>query len=206
MTPKDEHAAALAAALERGAAPGMMPVHRWYLRHDAPWTIEPPPAPEGVALIEAKGCTPAFYRFLYGEVGRDWLWFGMNTLDDDALTARLVESTREVHVAHLAGTPAGFVEIDHAPADATEMAYVGLMPHAAGRGLGGWMFATACARAVARRALPLTINTCTLDSPGGLVLYRRAGFVVVREIDFEDPDPRATGLSPPHVAPHVPRF
>lgn len=205
MKPADEHAAALAAAIARGAAPGMMPVHRWYLRHDAPWEIAAPGPRDDAALVHTD-CSPERYLALYNGAGRDWLWFGVNTLEADAVAARLAEPTREVHVLVVDGEDAGFVEIDHGPADATEMAYVGLLPGHTGRGLGGWMFAAACVRAVARRRLPLTINTCTLDSPGGLALYRRTGFAVQREIDFEDPDPRATGLSPPDVAPHVPRF
>ena len=205
MTPQEEHAAAFAAAIARGAAPGMMPVHRWYLRHDAPWEIERPDRREGVSLRERR-LTPSAYLALYNGVGRDWLWFGMNAVAEDELVARLADPAFETHVLAVRGEDAGFVELDHRGAGETEIAYVGLLPGFTGEGLGSWMFREACARAVGRRRLPLTINTCTLDSAGGLALYRRCGFRVVRETDFEDPDPRATGLSPADVAPHVPRF
>ena len=206
VTPQEEHAARQREAFARGANPGMMPVHRWYLRHDAPWDIDAPPPRDDLMLMLAEDCTVAFYRFLYDTVGEDWLWFGQRAASPEALKARRADPAFEIHVLYRTGTPAGFMEIDHSDEAETELAYVGILPHATGQGLGTWMFAAACHAALERRRLPLTINTCTLDSAGGLALYRRFGFEVEREIDFEDPDPRATGLIRESAAPHVPRF
>ena len=193
MTPREEHAARLAEVVARGAAPGFVPVHRWYLRHDRPWTIAcPDPRPE-VDLVRARDCTIAFYRFLYETVGHDWLWGEMRRASDGTIAARLAEPGNRVHYLAVQGTPAGFVEVQVGESS-TELAYVGLMPGFGGRGLGRWMLATAIHATLAERRQPMTINTCTTDSPAGLALYRSLGFQVTHETDFEERDPRADGL------------
>ena len=198
--PRGAHARAFEATL--GAAPkGRLRVHRWYLRHAAPETVAVPPKPQGVETIRAHDCTVAFFRFLYDHVGEDWLW-GERRLEDDETVARSLR-TSHVDVLYERGTPAGFVQIEPRGTE-TEIAYVGLMPHATGRGFGTWMVADAMRRAAREHPGPQTINTCTLDSPGGLALYARLGFALEREIDFDWPDPRLSGVIRRDAAPHVP--
>ena len=200
----EAHARAFEATLRRGAPPGRMPVHRWYLRHDRPHAIAAPPPRDDAALVTAHDCTVAFYRFLYEGVGTPWLWHDVRRMPDGAVAERLRSPGTHIEVLQLDGVPAGFVEA-RGEENATELAYVGLLPGFEGRGLGTWMLRAAIARH-ARAERPMTINTCTLDSPAGLALYVRLGFRVVGEIDFDDPDPRADGTVPPDVASHVPRF
>ena len=203
MTPQEEHAARLAEAVARGAAPGHIPVHRWYLRHERPWEIAPSEPRSELALVHARDCTVAFYRFLYDAVGHDWLWGDMRRASDAAIAARLAAEGSAVRYLTVDGTPAGMVETQAAN-DATELAYVGLMPGRTGGGLGRWMLASAIHAELARGRRPMTINTCTTDSAGGLALYRRLGFAVVREVDFEERDPRADGLIARDVRPEIP--
>ena len=203
MTPQEEHAARLAEVVARGARPGFVPVHRWYLRHDASETVPAPQPRPGLALVRAHACTVAFYRFLYDTVGHDWLWGEMRRASDETIAARLADPGNRVHYLTVEGTPAGFVEMRIGEAE-TELAYVGLMPGRTGGGLGRWMAGAAIHEALAERPQPLTINTCTTDSAGGLALYRSLGFTVTHETDFEERDPRADGLIARDVHPAIP--
>ena len=203
MNAAEVHARELARVAALSPAPGRIAVHRWYLRHDAPWEIGRPTPRDGLALVRAHGPTVAFYRFLYDEVGHDWLWGDMRRATDEAIAARLAEPGNRLHYLTVDGTPAGMVEVRPGNWE-TELAYVGLMPGRTGAGLGRWMLATAIADTLDERCEPLTINTCTTDSAGGLALYTSLGFAIVDEVDFEEGDPRAEGLIAPHVRPEVP--
>ena len=203
MTPKEEHAARLAEVVARGAAPGHVPVHRWYLRHDEPSTVPLPAERADASLVRAQQCTVAFYRFLYDTVGHDWLWGEMRRASDEAIAARLREPGNRVHYLAAEGTPAGFVEVRTGDEE-TELAYVGLMPGFAGRGLGRWMLSAAIHETLRDCRGAMTINTCTTDSAAGLALYRSLGFHVTHETDFEERDPRADGLIARDVHPAIP--
>jgi hypothetical protein len=48
------------------------------------------------------------------------------------------------------------------------------------------------------------VHTCTLDSPGALAFYIKAGFVPYRRQVEAFPDPRLTGLIQRDAAPQIP--
>ncbi len=85
--------------------------------------------------------------------------------------------------------------------EVADLAYMGLMPWAIGRGLGRYLLDWAIDCAWQRDPPPqrLTVNTCTLDHPKALAGYQKAGFEVVDRTEKRDPDPRARGLIPPDV-------
>ena len=197
------HETALAAAIQRPVPPGHVPVHRWYLRHDEPSRIPAPSPRADLRLVRAHEPSVAFYRFLYDTIGHDWLWGEMRRTNDAAIRQRLQHPGNRLFYPTLEGTPAGMVEAQVGDG-ATELAYVGLVPGATGRGLGRWMLASACHALMAERMQPFTINTCTSDSPGGLALYLSMGFTIVDETDFAERDPRAEGLIAPHVHSRIP--
>jgi hypothetical protein len=58
------------------------------------------------------------------------------------------------------------------------------------RGIGPWLLDRAVARALANGVKVLRVNTNTVDHPGALDTYRRAGFQVVRREPKELEDPR----------------
>jgi GNAT superfamily N-acetyltransferase len=134
--------------------------------------------------MRAERPMPAFYRFLYGEVGRQWRWVDRLALDDAALSAIVQDPSIEVHVLWADGQPAGFAELDRRKAPEGELAYFGLMPAFLGRGLGWFLLNWAVDAAWLGGAERVWVRTTSLDHPRAIVNYQRAGFVPVRQERF----------------------
>ena len=130
-------------------------------------------------VMEAREPLPAFYRFLYGTVGRDYHWTDRCAWSDEQLRDHLARSTTALLVLYARGTPAGYLELDAAPHDGeagTEVAYFGLFPAFQGRGLGKHLLSAGVARAFDDGAARVWVHTCTLDGPHALANYRARGF------------------------------
>src|SRR5215510_11725999 len=69
----------------------------------------------------------AFYRFLYGEVGRIWRWRDRLIMSEEELRKAISLPEVTIHVLYLQGAPAGYVELRQ-QVDSTEIAYFGLRP------------------------------------------------------------------------------
>jgi GNAT superfamily N-acetyltransferase len=65
--------------------------------------------------------------------------------------------------------------------DEVKLAFFGLRPGFAGRGLGGALLAAVTQRAWAEGAGRVWLHTCSLDSPAALPAYERRGFRGYRE-------------------------
>ncbi len=141
------------------------------------------PLPLGVnaAILLTERPQLAFYRFLQLQVGYAWNWEYRLRMDDETLLAAIHAETTEIYVLYLDGAPAGFFEISRADPEVTDLAYFGLMPHAAGRGLGRWFLSRAIEACWANTPSKITVNTCTLDHPAALSLYQKLGFVPYRQ-------------------------
>lgn len=137
-----------------------------------------PSVPSGMrlALMRADPVPPAFYRFLYEQVGKPHHWLSRRNLDDAALAAVLAGPV-EVTVFYLDGAPGGYFELNlaHLPGW-VEITHFGLMPHAQGRGLSRWLLGEAISAAFAHKPASVILQTNTLDHPRALSLYQRAGF------------------------------
>lgn len=164
---------------------------------------------------------PETYRALYRAVGERWLWWERLVLDDAELGVILDDPRVEIRLLRIDGETAGYSEIDRRGVDgagdgmgdgasggvgegAVEIAFFGLKPAFAGRGLGRALLqATLCA-AWTRDTRRVWLHTCNHDHPAALGLYQRAGFRIVRRETALIDDPRLAGLLPPGAAPHVP--
>lgn len=140
----------------------------------------PPPLGFRLALMRAVRMPPAFYRFLYEQVGKPHHWALRRNLDDGDLRAAIHSATTEIDVLYADGSPAGFFELDLArlPAEA-EILHLGLVPDFQGRGLGRFLLSEAVFAAWAHGPAKITIHTSSLDNPRALHLYQKAGFVPV---------------------------
>ncbi len=185
--------------------PGELEVTVTYLEMLRPPGHDPLPQPPGdLALVRANPPTVSFYRYLYNTVGEPWLWHERRRLSDAALGEVVTDPRVEVHVLHVSGTPAGYVEIDRREAAATDLAYFGLIPDFIGMKLGPWLLDRGIRMAWAGGTRKLVVNTCTFDHPKALPLYQSMGFVPNRHVSRVVRDPRADGVLPRNAASHVP--
>jgi len=150
------------------------------------------PAPQGrLALMRADPPTVPFYRFLYDAVGRDWNWVDRKKLAEDQLKAVIQDPKVEIYVLYVAGTPAGFAELDLRRLPEIELAYFGLIPEFIGRGLGWYLVNWAIDSAWSRDIARLWVHTCDFDHPRALGNYQRAGFAPYNQESHVIPDPSA---------------
>jgi GNAT superfamily N-acetyltransferase len=165
-----------------------------YLEMAQPPSQPAPPDPPGIRIERATGITVAFYRYLYNEVGKPWLWYERRLLDDVGLAALLHDPAVEVHVAYANGVPAGFYELDRRHPTDIDLAYFGLLPDFIGRGLGHWFLRRALDDAWAYKPRQVTVNTNSFDHPRALANYQLAGFAIARRLELSFDDPRLKGL------------
>lgn len=138
-----------------------------------------------LAVIESTLPSPAFYRFLYSAVGRDYAWTDRLGWSDAALLSHLSRPQNTLLVLFLQGTPVGYVELDRGSnpdEPGTEVAYFGLVPAVHGRGFGKHLLSVGVARAFADGAERVWVHTCTLDGPHALANYTGRGFVPHRTV------------------------
>ena len=143
----------------------------------------PVPVNIQTAIMRVPGIPPAFYRFLYLQVGRRWHWVDRLRLDDEALAAVLHEPRNSVSVLYVNGAPAGFFELLKVDDDVVELSHFGLFEHALGLGLGKWFLLQALYAAWSSNPKVVRVSTNDLDHPRALQLYQRFGFSPVSTHD-----------------------
>ena len=136
-----------------------------------------PPVNRKLALLHVEAPTVAYYRFLYDTVGRDYHWVDRKKLSDEVLAAEIAAPGVALYVAHVAGCPAGYFELDGRRTDEVWLAYFGIMPEFQGMGIGKWLLSEAIDAAWALAPKQVKVETCTLDDARALPLYQRFGFV-----------------------------
>jgi GNAT superfamily N-acetyltransferase len=168
----------------------------------------PRPAPlPGSPLRLVRWRRPAAdaYRALFRRVGAPWLWFSRLVIDDAALDAIIGDPAVEVFaVADRAGIEVGLLELDFRVAHACEIGFFGFVPELAGQGHGRWLMAHALALGWRAGVERMWVHTCTLDHPGALGFYRKAGFTPFARAVETFADPRLAGVLPRDAAPHIP--
>ena len=149
--------------------------------------LAPAPMPDGLTLERAEGAPVWFFLAMYDAVGRDYEWrdrFRQAEEEPEALAAFVNHPAVEMWVAYGRGWPWGFFMLDWSGEDVCDLAYFGLVPEAVGTGLGRALLQTAIAMGWARDGVHrMTVNTCDLDHPRALGLYRKMGFVPIRTED-----------------------
>lgn len=168
----------------------------------------PRPAPlptSPLRLVPWRAPTPDAYRALFRRVGEPWLWFSRLVMTDEELLSITHDPEVMIYaVTDPRGTEVGLLELDFRKAPDCEIAFFGLVPALAGKGLGGWLMAQTKALAWRPGVERLWVHTCTLDSPAALPFYMKSGFTpFAREIETFA-DPRIAGILSRDAAAHVP--
>jgi GNAT superfamily N-acetyltransferase len=138
---------------------------------------------DGLTVIHAKKPTLAYYRFLYEAVGKAYRWYSRGKLSDAQLADILHNPLNEVHVLHVAGTPAGFAELDRRNPDDVELVQFGLMPDFIGQGLGKYFLQWTIDEVWSYSPKRFWLHTCSFDHPAALPTYLKAGFTVFKDVD-----------------------
>src|SRR5206468_2217216 len=144
-------------------------VKRTYLQMNRREELRPAAVSDSRARVEQViGCPASFYRYLYGEVGRNHHWVDRAGWTDEQICAHLANADLTLWVLYVGGGPAGYFELlRHAESD-VELAYFGLLPEFKGRGLGKYLLSVAAERAWTSGARRVWLHTCTLDDPAAL--------------------------------------
>ena len=149
----------------------------------------PPLLKKPVMLLRAEQPPISFYRFLYNTIGQNWYWYERRLMDDETLATLIHDTKVAVYVLYIAGTPAGYVEIDSRRHPSLEIAYLGLMREFIGRGLGRYLVDWSVDTAWNSNPDRIRIHTCSLDHPAALPLYQKAGFEPYRQEKVSIPNP-----------------
>jgi ribosomal protein S18 acetylase RimI-like enzyme len=156
-------------------------VTRTYLELSRAESAQAPELAPDARIERVTACPISFYRYLYGEVGRDFHWRDRAGWSDERIAAHLARDEISLWVLYVRGAPAGYFELERHDDGSVEIAYFGLLPDYTGRGLGGQMLRAAIERAWDAGAERVWLHTCSLDSPAALPNYLARGFRPYRE-------------------------
>ena len=136
--------------------------------------------PADAGTRQAKISSPEFSRFLYTAVGGGWYWRDRLGWSYERWMEYLDRPEQETWVAYIAGTPAGYGELEMQPGADVEIAYFGLLPQFIGRGLGGYLLAQIIERGWQMGAARVWVHTCSLDHPNALANYQARGLSIFK--------------------------
>ena len=154
-------------------------VTTWYLEMLSPAQLRPRRLDHpALAIRQAEIPSPEFSRFLYTSVGGNWYWCDRLSWTYDRWMQYLDRPAVQTWVAYVAGTPAGYIELETQPEGNVEIAYFGLLPQFFGQGLGGHLLTVGIEKAWAREAKRLWVHTCSLDGPYAYKNYAARGFAL----------------------------
>jgi len=167
-----------------------------HLEMCSPGALRPKPAPRpDVAVARVPVPAPELNRFFYTAVGGRWYWLERLPWTYADWLRYLDRPEQETWVVNVAGTPAGYFELERQPGGSVEIVYFGLLPAHTGRGLGGWALSEAARRGWEMGARRVWVHTCDLDHPGALANYLARGFrpfkveIKHEELPAEPPGP-----------------
>ncbi len=131
------------------------------------------PAPKGFRIGHERHCDPKVYRDLYGRAEDGWsLRLSWN---DEELQQHFNTGANELFLAYQHGQPVGMAELELEDTQA-EIAYIGVLPQARGKGLGRALLGAVAAWAF-NDPLVQTLRVRAHDhEKAAQELYQRLGF------------------------------
>ena len=174
-----------------------------YLEMRSPPDPGVPASPLSLNRVEVP--QPEHYRELFRLIGAPWLWFSRLVLDDAHLASIVQHPKVELYsVLDDTRREVGMIELDFRDPHECELSFIGLIPELSGKGHGRWLLAEAVRLAWREGVNRVHVHTCSLDHPGALSAYRRAGFTPFKRAIERFPDPRLLGVLPKDCAPQIP--
>lgn len=120
------------------------------------------------------------YRNYYYGVGATFNWLDRMVMEDDLLFSKINADNTDIFVFYVQEKPAGFAEFIKEK-DYTEILYFGLLPGFIGKGFGYYFLQQVIQQAWNYQPKWIQLNTCTLDHPNALPVYKKAGFTEVKK-------------------------
>jgi GNAT superfamily N-acetyltransferase len=139
----------------------------------------PDPLPETKFELLAKPISSSIYRELYYGVGEKWHWLDRMVMPDEELLEKINAPNTDIFVFKINNEAAGYIEFVKEKSF-IEIQYFGLLPAFIGKGYGKYFLQWAIAKAWSYQPQWIQVNTCTLDHPNALSIYKNAGFKEVR--------------------------
>jgi GNAT superfamily N-acetyltransferase len=139
----------------------------------------PAPLPGSGFHLLHKPISVQDYRNLYYGVGEKWYWLDRMVMPDDELFEKINAPNTDIFVFNVNNETAGFIEFV-IEEKFVEIQYFGLLPAFIGKGLGKYFLQWVIAKAWNYSPQWIQLNTCTLDHPLALDVYKKAGFIPVK--------------------------
>jgi GNAT superfamily N-acetyltransferase len=158
---------------------------RTFLEMRSPSELSQARLPDAVWRVErVLDCPPAFWRFLYAEIGRAHRWVDRLPWSPEEIRTYLADPAVSLWLLTVWGAPAGYFELRRDPDGSIEIAYFGLLREFMGRGLGGHLLTQAVQHAWDAGASRVWVHTSTLDHPNALPNYLKRGFNVYKTENY----------------------
>src|SRR5436189_3433214 len=100
-----------------------------------------------VRIEQMLDCSPAVYRTLYVEVGKNYHWIDRLPWTDEEIAAHLAQLEISLWLMTYDRVSAGYFELRRCEDGSTEIAYFGLLPEFIGRGFGKHLLTSATEQA-----------------------------------------------------------
>lgn len=158
------------------------------------------PPERTTAVFEVKRVEivcPEFNWFLHQAVGVEFRWGGREAWGRHEWTEYVDRSQLETWVAYVAGTPAGYYELEKQADGSVRIECFGLRRPFFGQGLGGSLLTKAVERCWEMGASRVWLTTCNHDHPHALQNYLARGFKLVKEWTDAPNPPRESALFSP---------
>lgn len=144
---------------------------------------EPKPLPVPLVhtqfVLLPKPILPNEYRKYYYGVGKKHFWLDRMVMPDEELTEKINAGRFDIFLFYVQNEVAGYIEFVKEE-KYVEILYFGLMPPFIGKGYGKYFLQWVIAKAWSYQPDWIQLNTCTLDHPNALRVYKQAGFKEVR--------------------------
>lgn len=119
------------------------------------------------------------YRRYYYGVGEKWYWLDRMVMPDNELSDKINAENTAIFIFYADNETAGFIEFV-TEKRFVEILYFGLLPAFIGKGWGKYFLQWVVGKAWYYKPEWIQLNTCTLDHPNALHVYKSLGFIPVR--------------------------